>query len=224
MAIFRVEKNKNYTVMSNWHLRDKNLSLKAKGLLSFMLSLPDDWDYSLNGLVKVLKENETSINTALKELKKYGYLKVEKLLPNQTKSARIEYIYNIFENPYQQQSVQNQDIENLGVEIQGVENQTQINTNKQNTKKINTKEYYGEYQNVFFTEEQYQKLTKEFSKDYQERIQRLDDYMQSTGKKYKDCLATIRMWARKENKNMTKSKNSLEKSELLERYLEEESK
>ena len=217
MAIFRVEKNKNYTVMSNWHL-------KAKGLLSFMLSLPDDWDYSLNGLEKVLKENETSINTALKELKKYGYLKVEKLLPNQTKSARIEYIYNIFENPYQQQSVQNQDVENLGVEIQGVENQTQINTNKQNTKKINTKEYYGEYQNVFFTEEQYQKLIKEFSKDYQERIQRLDDYMQSTGKKYKDCLATIRMWARKENKNMAKSKNSLEKSELLERYLEEERK
>lgn len=56
MSVFRVEKNKNYTVISNYHLRDKNLSLKAKGLLSYMLSLPDNWDYSLEGLVKVNKE------------------------------------------------------------------------------------------------------------------------------------------------------------------------
>lgn len=213
MAIFRLEKNKNYTVMSNYHLRDKNLSLKAKGLLSFMLSLPDDWDYSLNGLVKVLKENETSIKTALKELKKYGYLKVEKLLPNQTKSAKIEYIYNIYENPNKQQDIDNQEVENLGVEIQGVENQTQINTNKQNTKKINTKEYYGEYKNVFFTDEQYEKLLKEFPNDYEERIQRLDDYMQSTGKKYKDCLATIRVWAKKDGNNKEYINSNQQKKE-----------
>ena len=217
MAIFRVEKNKNYTVMSNWHLRDKNLSLKAKGLLSFMLSLPDDWDYSLNGLVKVLKENETSINTTLKELKKFKYMNITKERNNK---GMFTYIYNSYELP----EVHSPMVDNPDVEVPALENQTQINTNKQNIKKINNKEYYGEYQNVFFTEEQYQKLTKEYPKDYQERIQRLDDYMQSTGKKYKDCLATIRMWARKENKNMTKSKNSIEKSELLERYLEEERK
>ncbi len=56
MAKFKIEKNKNYTIMSNYHLRDKNLSYKAKGLLSFMLSLPDDWDYSINGLVAISKE------------------------------------------------------------------------------------------------------------------------------------------------------------------------
>lgn len=132
MAVFRVEKNKNYTTMSNYHLRDKNLSLKAKGLLSFMLSLPDDWDYSLNGLVSVLKEKETSINSTLDELKEKKYLRIDKLFPNQTQTGRIEYIYNIFEQP-----IEKQEVENLGVEIQGVENQTQINTNKQNTKKEN---------------------------------------------------------------------------------------
>ena len=99
MAVFKIEKNKNYTVMSNYHLQDRNLSYKAKGLLSFMLSLPDDWDYSLKGLCKISKENETSIKTGLKELKDYGYLVIDKLFPNQTQSGKIEYRYNIYEIP-----------------------------------------------------------------------------------------------------------------------------
>lgn len=63
MAVFKIEKNKNYTIMSNYHLRDKNISLKDKGLLSFMLSLPDNWDYSLNGLCAICKEQETAIKS-----------------------------------------------------------------------------------------------------------------------------------------------------------------
>ena len=57
MSVFRVEKNKNYTTMSNYHLRDRNLTLKTKGLLSIMLSLPEDWDYSIKGLVSICKES-----------------------------------------------------------------------------------------------------------------------------------------------------------------------
>ena len=68
MSVFKIEKTKNYTVMSNYHLRDKNLTYKAKGLLSFMLSLPEDWDYSINGLVKVSKEGKKAIRTMLEEL------------------------------------------------------------------------------------------------------------------------------------------------------------
>ncbi len=68
MPTFKIEKDKNYTVMSNYHLRDKRLSLKAKGLLSFMLSLPEDWDYSLNGLVAMHKEGREAIQNALDEL------------------------------------------------------------------------------------------------------------------------------------------------------------
>ena len=78
MSVFKIEKNKNYTVMSNYHLRDKNLSYKAKGLLSFMLSLPEDWDYSINGLVSISKEKVKAIRNILQELQRYGYLVIEK--------------------------------------------------------------------------------------------------------------------------------------------------
>ena len=78
MSVFKVEKTKDYTIMSNYHLRDKNLSYKAKGLLSFMLSLPDDWDYSINGLVSISKEGVKAIRNILQELQRYGYLVIEK--------------------------------------------------------------------------------------------------------------------------------------------------
>lgn len=99
MAVFRVMKSKDYTVMSNYHLKDNNLSLKAKGLLSVILSLPEEWDYSVSGLVSIVKESTNAVENALKELKQAGYIKVTKLLPNETKSGRIEYIYDIFETP-----------------------------------------------------------------------------------------------------------------------------
>lgn len=74
MAVFRIERTKDYTVMSNHHLKDKRLSLKAKGLLSQMLSLPDDWDYTLTGLTHINRESKDAIRTALQELEKCGYL------------------------------------------------------------------------------------------------------------------------------------------------------
>lgn len=132
--VFKIEKNKNYTVMSNYHLRDKNLSLKAKGLLSFMLSLPETWDYSINGLVAICKEEETAIKTALKELKQNKYLKINKLYPNETKTGKIEYEYVIYEEPYLEEKEKEQEGENLPLEIQGLENNGQINTNKTNIK------------------------------------------------------------------------------------------
>ena len=107
MAVFRVNKNKDYTVMSNCHLKDANMSFKAKGLLSMMLSLPDDWDYSIAGLSKISKENEKAIKTILDELKELGYLRIVKLMPNETKSGRIEYIYDIYEmSVYKKQEYQ----------------------------------------------------------------------------------------------------------------------
>lgn len=124
MPIFRINKTKNYTVMSNQHLRDKNLSLKAKGLLSYMLSLPDTWDYSLKGLCTSSKDNETSIKSALKELKQFNYLIVNKLMPDKTKSGRIEYEYIIFESP----NTKKQEGDFLPLEILPLENHIQINT------------------------------------------------------------------------------------------------
>ncbi|MBR2896236.1 MAG: helix-turn-helix domain-containing protein [Oscillospiraceae bacterium] len=74
MSVFRVEKNRNYTAMCNYHLRDMNLSNKARGLLSTMLSLPEDWDYTTRGLARICKDGVESITTQLKELEKCGYL------------------------------------------------------------------------------------------------------------------------------------------------------
>ena len=138
MSVIRVEKTKNYTVMSNYHFKEKDMSLKAKGLLSLMLSLPDNWDYSIAGLVAICKENETAIKSALKELQQFGYVRIDKQMPGDTESGRIEYVYNIFEKP--KQEGKKQDLENLPLEIQHVENQVQLNTKQSNTNKVNTKE------------------------------------------------------------------------------------
>ena len=75
MAVFRVARINDYTVMSNFHLRDKRLSLKAKGLLSQMLSLPENWDYTLTGLCYINKESKDAIRTAIHELEQAGYIR-----------------------------------------------------------------------------------------------------------------------------------------------------
>lgn len=96
MSIFRIEKNKNYTAMSNYHFQDMNLSLKAIGLLSKMLSLPDNWDYSQAGLAKICKDGEDSIGSALKELEKCGYLTREReRLANGRMGGMIYHVYEV---------------------------------------------------------------------------------------------------------------------------------
>lgn len=141
-----MNKTKNYTVMSNEHLKDKRLSLKAKGLLSIMLSLPDTWDYSISGLVAICKESETAVKSTLNELKSCGYLVVTKKMPNETESGRIEYVYDIFEKAQvenlgvEKQGVEKQGVENLGVENLGVENVRQLSTKESSTDKSNTYE------------------------------------------------------------------------------------
>lgn len=149
MAYFRVNKSKNYTVMSNHHLRDKNLSLRAIGLLSKMLSLPDNWDYSIKGLVAICKDKEPTVRGALSELKEQGYVVVTKLMPGTTSSGRIEYVYDIYESPRNQtgekQGGGKQGLEKQGVEFQGLEfldlvKRAQLNTKELNTERVNTED------------------------------------------------------------------------------------
>jgi hypothetical protein len=97
MAVFRIEKTQNYTVMSNHHLRNATLTLKAKGLLSQMLSLPDSWDYTLAGLAKINRESIDAIRTAVWELEKAGYIVRQQGRDNKGKMMAIEYI--IYEQP-----------------------------------------------------------------------------------------------------------------------------
>ena len=97
MAVFRVEKTKDYTVMSNHHLRNTELSLKAKGLLSLMLSLPESWDYTTKGLSRICKDGIDSINGAIRELEANGYV-IRKRLRNEKGQLTITE-YTIFEQP-----------------------------------------------------------------------------------------------------------------------------
>ncbi|GHT78015.1 hypothetical protein FACS1894104_0560 [Actinomycetota bacterium] len=97
MAVFRVEKTKDFTVMSNFHLRDVSLSLKGKGLMSLMLSLPDEWDYTTKGLAAICREGVDSIRTALSELEDRGYLTRRRIRGRDGRLGDIEY--TIHEKP-----------------------------------------------------------------------------------------------------------------------------
>lgn len=143
MAVIRTIKNENYTTMRNTHLRDKNLSLKAKGLLSMMLSLPDKWHYSVKGLEGICKESKNTINSVLNELEDNNYLVRRRRYCN-GKISEWEYI--IFENNENHDEellhLKNEDIENEDIEIQDIENRDVYKITKElNTKELNTNEY-----------------------------------------------------------------------------------
>ena len=160
MSTSRVNKNVNYTVMSNHHLQDKRLSLKAKGLLSYMLSLPDDWDYSLKGLTIGCKDGLDSVRTAVLELEEHGYVRRQKV--RNARGQIIDYDYQVYESPAEDvpavpdddnsapppSTSSNQksgvkpcsspflDFPNMAEP--NLEKATQQNTNKQNTKRQST--------------------------------------------------------------------------------------
>lgn len=136
-SIIRIEKTNDYTVMSNFHLKENKMSLKAKGLMSVMLSLPENWDYSIAGLVAICKEEETAIKSALKELKEFGYLTIKKLYPETAEDGTVIRQYVQYEYTVHERPIKNQGVENLPVENQPVENPGQLNTNKSNTNKGN---------------------------------------------------------------------------------------
>ena len=97
MAVFRIEKTRDYTVMSNHHLKDRTLTLKSKGLLSMMLSLPDEWNYTTRGLAAICREGVDSIGAALKELENHGYIRRTQLRDEKGKITDTEYV--IYEMP-----------------------------------------------------------------------------------------------------------------------------
>ena len=97
MAVFRIEKTRDYTVMSNHHLRDRSLSLKAKGLLSLMLSLPEEWDYTTKGLARICKDGVDSICAGVRELEEHGYVIRQRVRNTNGQLGAIEY--TILEQP-----------------------------------------------------------------------------------------------------------------------------
>ena len=133
MAVFRVERNKGYTVMSNHHLRNKELSLKAKGLLSQMLSLPEDWDYTLAGLSFINREKIDAIREAIKELERAGYIVRSRERDEKGRLRGTDYI--IYEQPpnLDLPTLENPTLENPTQEKPTLENPTQLNKDIQKT-------------------------------------------------------------------------------------------
>ena len=157
MAVFRVEKTKDFTIMSNHHLRNAELSLKAKGLLSLMLSLPEDWDYTTKGLAHICKDGVDSITTALKELERHGYLTRQRLRYDNGQLGDIEY--TIHEKPV---TLEKQEVSPKRENPRQVnprqakpeqaepeqEKPAQLNTNPQRTKKSKT-DISRTYQSIY---------------------------------------------------------------------------
>lgn len=161
MAIIRVEKTKDYTTMSNYHFREKDMSLKAKGLLSLILSLPEEWDYTLAGLAMLSKDGKDSVRTALTELEEFGYVETARIRDEKGRLKGTEYIVRempvssipdkeasvlkeptlekpVLEEPALEKPIlEKPTLENPTLEKPTLENPTQLNTNISNTKKLN---------------------------------------------------------------------------------------
>lgn len=192
MAVFRVHKTNNYTLIDNNIFRNKNLSSKAIGLLCVMLSLPDDWDYSVEGLTQIRKESKNTINSILRELEVNKYLIRTKV--KNDKGVFITCTYDIYEQPY----LKNPDMENPYLKKPYMENCNQLNTNILNTNKSNTNKRF------------IKPTIDEISKYCDERHNGINanafyDFYESKnwmiGKnKMKDWRACVRTWEQRQNK------------------------
>ena len=153
MSVFRVEKTKGYTVMSNHHLRNHALSLKAKGLLSQMLSLPDDWDYTLQGLAQINKESIDAIREAVRELERAGYIKRSR--ERDERGCLRGTVYTIYEQPHteptpeepaqeeptqEKPALDNPTLEKPMLGLPTLENPTQLNTESTKKRKRQSKD------------------------------------------------------------------------------------
>ena len=214
MAIRRAKRDSNFTMISNVGLKDNRLSFKAKGLLSYMLTLPDDWIFYESEIVNHATDGKQSVRTGMKELEKFGYLVKEQKRNSKGKFAKIDWV--VSDEPINgdtttfQPSTTFPSTDNPSTDKRATDNRTllstnELSTNTQSTDKDTTspkKSKYGDAENVLLTDEEYKKLKDRFPSDYEERINNLSYYIASKGAKYKSHYMTILAWARKDsNKN-----------------------
>ena len=139
MAVYRVQRTRDYTVMSNYHLKDKGLTLKSKGLLSMILSLPEEWNYTTRGLASICKEGVDAIGSALKELETAGYIVRRQLRGTNGRITDTEYV--IYEQPQpdmSQPDTASPDTENPDMVKPDTEKPAELNIEKSNTEKTIT--------------------------------------------------------------------------------------
>ena len=177
MAVMRVHKSKDYTVMSNFHFKEKKMSLKAKGLLSLMLSLPDTWDYSIAGLTVLSKDGKDSVMSALAELEKFGYLRRTQVTNSKGQFAGIDY--DIYEQPQTNNPVaENQKQENSNEEKprQLSKKGIKSSSKEEDTKETNT----NDFAQIIASHVPYESL-KEYYKNYIEMRESIGAPLTPTG-------------------------------------------
>ena len=225
MAIFRVKKTGNYTVMSNHHFKNRNLSLRAKGLLSLMLSLPDDWDYSVEGLVTLSKDGRDAVRSTLKELEEAGYLVITQEQAENGQYRKVNY--DIYEKPMLQKMSDSPTCPNAesleksefskkemsdspyAVCPTSVEptsgKPTQLNTKESNTKKSNTNTYRTptiEEIRAYIQEKNYNVDANFFYEYYEE-----GGWRDSEGKPVKSWKQKLLTWHKKNNEKRKQERN-----------------
>lgn len=191
MAVFRIHKNDNYVTMGKIHFKEQNMSLKAIGLLSLMLSLPEDWDYSVAGFAAIRKESRNTINSIMNELEEFGYL--ERTQQRDSKGIITGYNYDIYEEP----RTKNPYPENPYLENPDMDNCNQVNNNKVINKQVNNNKVSRTFKKPTPEELQTYITEKNLNVDANEFI----DYYESNGWKVgknpmKDWRATARRWSR----------------------------
>lgn len=208
MAELKKNLQEGYTHVNNEIFHDKNISYKAKGLFCQMLSLPDNWDFKENSIKALATDGISSVRTGLKELMEKGYL-VRK--PIREGNLIVDWEYTLIDCP---RNLENLKIENLKIENLKIENLNPIKLNNNSTKNelnknnINVckhKHKYGEYQHVLLTEKEHTHLVELYGSSLDEHIKILDEYIETSGKNYKNHSLVIQKWVHdewmKRNKN-----------------------
>src|SRR5574344_2390860 len=174
--VFRVEKNRDYTTMANFHLRDRNLSLKAKGLLSLMLSLPDDWEYSVVGFAQICKDGVSCIRATLKELQENHYLTLEQSRDENGRMSRNEY--TIYEKPLTEKPcAENPQAVNPYADNRTQLSNKQLSTEIQNTDLLSINQSYPDgieaidaYKQVIYDNIEYDILSAQYDREQLDEI------------------------------------------------------
>lgn len=201
MAELKKNLQTGYTHVNNEIFHDKNISYKAKGLFCQMLSLPENWDFKENSIKALATDGISSVRTGLKELMEKGYL-VRK--PIREGNLIVDWEYTLIDCP---RNLENLKIENLKVDNLKIENLNPIKLNNNSTKNelnknnINVythKHKYGEYQHVLLTEKEHTHLLELYGSSLDEHIKILDEYIETSGKSYKNHSLVLQKWVHDE--------------------------
>ena len=201
MAELKKNLQTGYTHVNNEIFHDKNISYKAKGLFCQMLSLPENWDFKENSIKALATDGISSVRTGLKELMEKGYL-VRK--PIREGNLIVDWEYTLIDCP---RNLENLKIENLKIDNLKIENLNPIKLNNNSTKNelnknnINVythKHKYGEYQHVLLTEKEHTHLVELYGSSLDEHIKILDEYIETSGKSYKNHSLVLQKWVHDE--------------------------